>query len=474
MCAVTPVAYLPLPARTYRYIFVSMPEVAQLSAEPSGHLVAAWRADTPGCCSAEGGDLAHLNNAGAALVPAAVHGAVVGHLERELLQGGYEAATAASAATRGVYESIAALINAESPDTIALVESATVAWDSFFYALPWRPGDVVLTTSVEYGANYVAYLHLAQKFLLEVRRLPNASDGAVDPSQVRAALEACNGRCRLVAVTHVPTNGGLVQPAEAIGAAIADFNAAHCPTSSSTDDHGGAASSSADCYRVHYLLDACQSVGQLPVDVQALRCDALSATSRKYLRGPRGAGFLYVRLAALPPLLPPTIDHHAATWVAVDRYELHGTARRFEKWEASAALRLGLGAAVDYARRIGIDVIWTRVRWLAAYLRRGLASIAEVSLADLGTVKCGIVTFTVQGWPAADLQRALATAQPDGRRFNTTVSTDGATRVDMESRGLKAINRASVHYYNTTHECDALIDAIRRVAQQAPPPSATS
>jgi selenocysteine lyase/cysteine desulfurase len=206
---------------------------------------------------------------------------------------------------------------------------------------------------------------------------------------------------------------------------------------------------------IPYLVDACQSAGQMPLDVEALGCDMLSATGRKFLRGPRGTGFLYVRRAILDRLEPPLLDLHAATWTGRDTYELRGDARRFENWETNVAGKIALGVAVDYALGWGLQAIWGRVRSLADGLRAGLAALPSVTLRDRGAITCGIVTFTTAGKEPAAIRDALRE-----RGVNVTDSPAEYTRLDMEARGLTGVVRASVHYYNTEEEvarfCDEL------------------
>ena len=237
---------------------------------------------------------------------------------------------------------------------------------------------------------------------------------------------------RLIAVTHVPTNGGLVNPAATIGRL-------------------------ARAHGIPFLLDACQSVGQLPVDVQAIGCDYLSATGRKFLRGPRGTGFLYARRERLDELDPPLLDLHAARWTARDAYELRPDARRFEQWEANVAAKLGLGAAVEYANAWGIDAIWARVRELAGELRTRLAEIPGVVLRALGPEPCGIVTFTKAGVEPRELVIAL---RREG--INVWFSDMASTRIDMERRGLASVVRVSVHYYNDVDEIERFCVRLRR------------
>jgi cysteine desulfurase/selenocysteine lyase len=383
------------------------------------------RAETPGCAH-----VLHFNSAGVALMPQPVRDAVVAHLDRELMRGGYEAADAAHDAVERVYDAAAALINCDR-DEIAVVENATRAWDMAFYAVPLGPGDRILTAMAEYASNYIAYLQVAARTGAVVEPIPNDATGQLSVDALRAMID---DRVKLIAITHVPTNGGLVNPAAAVGAVAREAG-------------------------ILYLLDACQSVGQLPIDVEAIGCDMLSATGRKYLRGPRGTGFLYVRRDVLQRLEPPFLDDHAATWVARDRYEIRPDARRFENWETNYATKIGLGVAIDYARGWGIATTWARIQSLAAALREQLAAIPGITLRDIGAEQCGIVTFTLDGHDPDAIQQSLA-----AQAINVTTTSAFGTRLDMEARGLTKMLRASVHYYNSEEEVDRFCAAIALVS----------
>jgi cysteine desulfurase/selenocysteine lyase len=386
--------------------------------------IARLRRDTPGTAQ-----VLHLNNAGCALPPQSVVDTVVGHLRREAEIGGYEAAGEAEERLEAVYAAIARLLGC-APDEIAVVENATRAWDMAFYALPLGPGDRILTATAEYASNYIAFLQLARRRGVEIDAIPNDASGQLD---VTALARMIDERVKLIAVTHVPTNGGLVNPAAEIG---------HVART-----HG-----------IPFLLDACQSAGQLPLDVGAIGCDMLSATGRKYLRGPRGTGFLYVRRARIGRLEPPFLDLHAARWTSRDGFTIRPDARRFENWECNIAAKLGLGAAVDYALALGIERIRDRVVALGEELRRRLARIPGVEVRDLGTTRCGIVSLATRGHDAGAVCRALAR-----ERINVSLSTIESTRLDMEERGLTELIRASVHYYNTEEEIDRFCRVLGRL-----------
>ena len=392
-----------------------------MTPKPNGIDLQRLRADTPGCA-----EVAHFNNAGAALMPSPVVEAQIAHLRREAEIGGYEAKAEAAERLEAVYGSVARLLNCGA-DEVALVENATVAWDLAFHAFDWQPGDKVLTAEAEYASNYLAYLHAQQRYGIEIAAVPSDASGQIDVAALRRMLDA---RVKLIAITHVPTNGGLVNPAAEVGK-VAKANG------------------------IPFLLDACQSVGQIDLDVEALGCDLLSATGRKYLRGPRGTGFLYVRRSLLERLDPPFPDLHSARWVAPDRYVWRDGARRFENWEFNHAGLLGLGTAVDYALALGLPAIEARVTELATDLRSRLAAVPGIEVMDLGARRCGLCTFTVAGREASEVAQRLR-----AQAINVSVSDPNGTLLDATRRGLPDLLRASVHYYNNAEEMDRLIGAL--------------
>jgi selenocysteine lyase/cysteine desulfurase len=382
------------------------------------------RADTPGVAHR-----IHLNNAGAALMPSPVVDGMVAYLQREAEIGGYEASAESTARLEGVYDSIARLIGSKREE-IALTENATLAWQRAFYSLRFGPGDRILTTSAEFAANYVAFLQVARRTGARAEVIPDDANQVLDPNALERMIDE---RVKLIAITWIPTNGGLVNPAEAVGRI-------------------------ARTHSVPYLLDACQAVGQIPVDVRALGCDMLTATGRKFLRGPRGTGFLYMRDEFLKDIEPAMIDLFGAPWVGPERYELRSDARRFETWEANYAARLGLGIAADYALSIGVERIERRCRQLANELRAALGGVPGVLLHDLGERPASIVSFTLRSTLAREVMRSLAR-----QKINVSVSPPTSTPLDAARRGLPDIVRASPHYYNTIEEVHSLASAVRGI-----------
>jgi selenocysteine lyase/cysteine desulfurase len=387
--------------------------------------VAAVRADTPGVATAH-----HLNAAGAALPSWRTLSAVVDHLQAEAQLGGYEAAAAARDQLEAVYAAAARLLGAE-PDELALVESATVGWQRAIDALRLRPGDRVVVSRSTYVSCALHLLTLEREHGVTVDVVPAGPDGALDLAALEQALAV---PVALLAVAHVPTASGLVEPVAAAGALAA---AAGVP----------------------YVVDATQSVGQLPVDVGAIGCDLLVTTGRKYLRAPRGTGLLYVRRALLERLRPVAPDVRGAAWTADRDWVLTPSARRFETWEASTALRLGLGAALEQALALGVPAIADRVTGLAAGLRAGLAALDGVVVDDPPASPSGLVTFHLPAHASSDVAAAL------GRTGVNVVAVPVAhSRWELAARALPAVVRASVHAYNDEADLQALLDGVVQLA----------
>lgn len=379
------------------------------------------RAQTPGTKHVN-----HLIASGAGLMPQPVIDAVIDHTVLEGEIGGYEAHAARSDALDHVYGDIGDLIKA-NPREIALLENATAAWCQIFYGLPFNSGDRVLTCEAEYAANYVAFLQRAKRDGIVIDVVPSGPDGAID----LAAMEhMITPRTALIAITWIPTNGGLVNPAAGVGKI-------------------------ARAHNIPFLLDACQALGQMPVDVAEIGCDFLTATGRKFLRGPRGTGFLYIKEDRIETIEPVIIDHFAAPWVSTDEYQLRTDARRFENWENNYALRAGLGVAARMAMDFGLENIQNRAWGLADELRDGLRGIKGAKIRDIGAQTCAIVSFTIEG---LDPRTTVAKLRRQG--INIGASSPDSTRLDAQARDLPIILRAAPHYYNTSAEIEELLSAL--------------
>jgi len=389
--------------------------------------LARLRAETPGCASR-----IHFNNAGSGLMATPVLEAITEYLELEAELGGYEAADAREEAIHDFYAATAQLLGCKARN-IAFASNATDAFARALSSIPFASGDLILTTRDDYISNQIAFFSLRKRFGVDVVHAPNVPEGGVDVGAMERLMR--ERRPRLVAVTHIPTNSGLVQPVAEIGRRCRELE-------------------------LLYLVDACQSVGQYAIDVEQLGCDFLSATGRKFLRGPRGSGLLYVSDRALAAGYEPLfIDMRGARWVGPEDYRQVETAARFEDWEFSYATLLGSAAAIRYALTVGIDEIAERTPALGAALRERLAELDAVRIFDRGRRRCAIVTFTVDGWNSEVLMTELRR-----RRINSSVSAREHALYDFTDKGVEACVRMSPHYYNTEQEVDEVVDAVRELA----------
>ncbi len=395
--------------------------------------VARARALTPGC-----EEVLHLNHAGASLLPQPVLDAVVGHLELEARTGGYEAAAEAAPALARTYAALAELLGGQ-PEHIALLDSASRAWDMAVYSLPLEPNDRVLIGRAEYGSNAISLLQLQQRTGCQLVLVEDDERGQIDLDALGRAL--AEDEAAMVSLVHVPTQSGLVNPAVEVGRLCREAG-------------------------VLLVLDATQSAGQLPLDVTEIGCGILTGNGRKFLRGPRGTGFLWVHPELVERIEPIMLDLHAASWVSPDRYEVRADAGRFEMWERDVAAQIGLGVAVDHALGWGIDAIAERDAGLARGLRERLFEVPGVTVRDRGRELCAITTFTVDGIDPEDVRARLRDVG-----INVSVTALDSAQLDLSRRGLESVVRASVHYVTTEDELDRFADELRRISSGGAPAS---
>jgi selenocysteine lyase/cysteine desulfurase len=386
------------------------------------------RQDTVGCQH-----VLHFNNAGAALQPKPVIASIKHHIDLEASIGGYEAAETVKDETKLFYDVAARLINC-SRNEIAYVNNATHAWNMAFYSLDFKANDKILTCQSEYASNYLAFLHVAKCKGVVIEIIPNDDHGQLDVEALRKKIDE---RVKLIAITHVPTQGGLINPVNEVG--------------SITKQSG-----------IRFLLDTTQSIGQMPVDVKEIKCDFLCATGRKFLRGPRGTGFLYVSKNVIQECAPSFIDLHSATLIKTDNYELKNNASRFETWEQNIAAKLGLKTAIQYSLDLGLPEIWERIQCLAKLLRQRLAEIDGIKIQDLGINKCGIISFTCKNKSSKELKNNLAT-----KNMNVSVSLQEYAPLDLVQRKITSLVRASLHYYNTEEEIILFCDELSKFAKSS-------
>ena len=384
-----------------------------------------YRAETKGTT-----EKIHFNNAGASLPPDVVVDTVIQYLQEEAINGGYETEYKYRVELDNVYVLIAKLINS-GKDEVAIVENASMGWDLAFNGIAFEKGDEIITSEMEYATNLIGLLNAQQTHGIIIRVIPNDERGVFSLPGLEAAITA---KTKLIAVTHIPSSAGGMIPIVEIGKIARR--------------HG-----------VLYLVDACQTVGHAPIDVKEIGCDMLAVTGRKFLRAPRGTGFLYVRKEVQDRLKPTFMDNFTVELVSIDSFRIRSDGRRYELYEKNRALTLGLGKAVDYALQIGIDRIWQRVQLLASVLRKQLREIDGITVHDFGDQQSGIVTFSVNGIDSGLVKNALAE-----KRINVSIGKASSTPIYMNKNHLNNILRASIHYYNTEEEmsffCGVLLSII--------------
>lgn len=398
----------------------------------SSEEIAAFRKDTEGVSH-----VLHLNNAGAGLMPRPVLQSMVEHFELEARMGGYEAAALRADAVKEFYVQAAKLFNCK-PSNIAFTTSATDSYSRALSSIPFKSGDIILTDNDDFISNQIQFLSLQKRLGIRIEHIRNAPEGGVDLNHLEELLHRLQPR--LLAITMIPTNAGLVQPVHQIAAIYEQYEKIH----------GN---------RTWYILDACQGAGQRKLDVQELKCDFLSVTSRKFLRGPRGSGFLFISDKALQSGLEPMfIDMRGADWIEKDQYQPREDAMRFEDWEFAYAQVIGTSEAIKYYLQLDDQQVWNQIKHYSDYLRRELSAIDRVRVLDRGPELGGLVTFTVEGSNAQYLMQEMIK-----RKINIVPSYRKFAVIDFDEKKVEWALRASPHYYNTTEELDTFLDTVKTI-----------
>ncbi|MBK9734284.1 MAG: aminotransferase class V-fold PLP-dependent enzyme [Saprospiraceae bacterium] len=384
------------------------------------------RFDTPGCQ-----DKIFLNSAGSSLVPNIVSDTMYQYLEQERMIGGYQTALIQQDKIDEFYIQSSLLLNCE-PKNIAFSYNATDAYAKALSSINFRSGDVILTSDDDYISNYIAFFSLKKRFGIEIVRIKNLDNGDIDLIDAEEKMVTC--KPILVSITHVPTNSGKIQPVEKIGELCATYD-------------------------IWYIVDACQSVGQIIVDVKKIKCDFLSATGRKFLRGPRGTGLLYISDKALNAGLEPLmIDMRGAKWNSEQSYSPIDTARRFELWEVSYSNLMGLTEAIKYANQIGLGNIQSANLKLINLLKSTLIQNIDIHLTEEGSRSASIVTFSSRSKPLEYFVQKLNDAN-----VSYGVGYREFALIDFNKKDVDWVIRLSPHYFNTEQEIMNTVEVLAPV-----------
>lgn len=376
----------------------------------------AIRRDTPGCS-----DKIFLNSAGSSLMPKPVVERMVEYLYEEQELGGHTTAEKNIEPINAFYEQAAKLINSK-PSNIAFTNSATDGYAKALSSISFKDGDCIITTNDDYISNHIAFISLQRRYRIKVIRAVNMPDNELDLAYFEHLIQ--KHRPKLIAVTHIPTNSGLIQNVKGVGKLCKQYD-------------------------ILYLVDACQSVGQLVVDVTKMNCDFLTATGRKFIRGPRGTGFLYVSDHVLAQKMAPLfLDSNGAEWTAFDDYQLSETAKRFEFFERSNASLLGLTEALKYANAIGMVNIENYNRKLSEMLRSHLLDNG-FRILDKGNQLSSIITFCEQDGKIDTIQKIIKE-----NNIIFKVNNKNGALIDFTLKNVDQAIRLSPHYFNTMEEIE--------------------
>jgi selenocysteine lyase/cysteine desulfurase len=394
--------------------------------------IATFRNETNGCKN-----VIHLNNAGAGLMPNCVTQVQLDHIKLESEIGGYEASALKALEIQNFYTQCAKLFNCK-PANIAFTASATDSYTRALSSIPFKDGDIILTDNDDFVSNQIQFLSLQKRLGVKIVRIKNAAIGGVDLNDLEEKLKKYQPK--LLAITHIPTNSGLVQPVIEIAKIYNDY----------IQQNGE---------KTWYILDACQSAGQMKLDVAVLKCDFLSITCRKFLRGPRGTGALYISDKALDAGLEPMfIDMRGAEWIEKDKYKQQPDAKRFEDWEFAYSTVLGTASAIEYCLNVGEDKIWQQVKHLSGKLRNQLSQLDKVRVLDKGPEVCGLVTFHIESSDPKYIVNELLK-----RKINVVPSYRAFGIIDFDEKGVDWAIRASPHYYNTVNEIEIFIESVKEI-----------
>lgn len=386
------------------------------------------RKDTPNCL-----EKIFLNSAGASLMPTVVTETMMSYLQEEARVGGYKIGLSCQVqeAIHQFHVEVGKLLNCESRN-VAYVSSATDGYAQALASIPWENGDVIITTDDDYISNHAQFWRLKKMHGITLMRVSNTNEGDIDLKHLARMVE--QHKPRLVSVTHIPTNTGKVLDVYGVGGI--------CGT-----------------HDILYIVDACQSAGQMPLDVVKMRCDFLVASGRKFLRGPRGTGFLYASDRVLERgYAPLRIDSRGAVWESDDQFSLRDSALRYELWEQSYANYLGFAAAIRYANEIGLDVIERYNATLLRSLRTSLSSMANVRLLDHGDRLGSICTFNIEGKSQQEIQLAL-----DANEVYYSISSRESALIDFDKKGLAWAIRLSPHYFNTVADMENACQIVSKI-----------
>jgi cysteine desulfurase/selenocysteine lyase len=382
-----------------------------------------------------GHPLIYFDNAATSQKPRAVINSLSAFYEKDnanVHRGIHELSNRATAAFESARNCAARFVNARSADEIVFTRGTTESIN--LVASSWgsrqvKTGDVILLTEMEHHSNLVPWQLLAERTGAKLVFLPITGDlGLLDMSRLD---EFFTRQVKLLAMVHISNSLGTINPVAELCARARKLG-------------------------ITTLVDAAQSIGHRPIDVQAIDCDFLAFSGHK-MCGPTGIGVLYGRqevLADMPPYqaggeMILEVEYHKSTW----KHAPH----RFEAGTPDIAGAVGLAAAMDYLEEIGRQNIAQHDMELGAYAYAKLAGLKSLRLFGPHVGRAGLVSFLLKNVHAHDVVELA------NQRGIALRGGHHCTQPLMRKLGVESTTRASFYFYNTTEEIDRFVEVIKEI-----------
>jgi cysteine desulfurase / selenocysteine lyase len=376
----------------------------------------------------------YLNNAGAGIMSTKTYEVIINYLKLEREIGAYHAAAKSKTLSDNFYINAAKLINANSPSEIAYMDSASRGWNMIVYGTPLKKGDTILTLSSEFGTNLITLFNYAKLNDFKVCVIKCDINGSFLIEEIENKLKE---GAKLIAISHAVAHGSIINPVEEIGKLAKKYGA-------------------------YYIVDGCQTVGQIKVDVQSIQCDAYMTTGRKWLCGPRGTGFLYVKSSS--QMRTTQLDLASADLIFDDnlnliRIEVRNDAKQFELWEKSFANLLGLSSAIEECLESKIEVISVKIQELSNKLRFAASSNENIKLIGKTISLSGILGFYLDDYSKESY------VQNEFDKFDLRISTmsDWDCPMHFPKNGANKIFRLSPHFYTDNDTIEKACEIISKI-----------
>lgn len=376
----------------------------------------------------------YFNNAGSGIMSNDTFDTIVNHMRLEMQYGAYKAAIIREKEIKEFYKYAAKLLNAESSEEIAFIDSASRGWNLVMYGLPVTSNTSIVTLESEYGTNLLTIYDIANKTGCSVTVVKCHEDGSFDLLDVEDALS--KGEC-ILAVSHVAAQGAIENPVNELGIL-------------------------AEKYKAIYIVDGCQACGQIPINVQEMKCDFYITAGRKWLCGPRGTGILYVKKESRFP--SSQIDLSTSDLVFDNNNKVVGiktveSAKRFELWEKNVASLLGLSNAIKECLNLGLPRIQDGIISNTIKIREAICNNPKLTLVGKKDAPIGNASFYTNN---EALERDIKVFFEENG-FIISCMCDWDCPLFFPKNNVKYIFRITPHYYTPSEEVHEMCECIRNI-----------